>query len=190
MLILIRETTAIAITDGLLFEVKRATTEIIPDDGHYSRVRVTLGGELSRVTSRLRIDINVDGPTRPDPEQARVPRVPDGTLLIRGHRLEMLVAQKTVTALARGTAHTRWRDFLDLYVLIRRHPVDAQTLRISMPPVARYPSAPSPLKSTLTAFPEIAQSRWPKWLRKQRPNTAAPTKFATAVEVDISFFDS
>src|SRR6185437_11369999 len=111
-------------------------------------------------------------------------------LLIRGYPLEMVLAEKIVTALARGTANTRWRDFLDLYVLIRRHAVGARTLRTSMQHVAEYREVPlSPLKPALAGYPEIAQSRWFSWLRKQRLETSAPPEFATVLELVVSFAD-
>ena len=100
----------------------------------------------------------------------------------------MVFAEKIITALARGTAHTRWRDFLDLYVLIRRHLVDAQTLRTSMLRVAQYRGVPlSPLRPELAGFPEIAQSRWLAWLRRRR--LEAPADFATVLELVLSFAD-
>ena len=166
VLVLIREVAAITIADGLIFNAEHATAETIRDDDQYSGVRVTLGGELSRATIRLHVDINVGDPIWPEPQQVQLPRLLDGTLLIRGYPLEMVFAEKIVTAIALGTANTRWRDFLDLYVLIRRHAVDAQTLRTSMQHVAQYRGVPlSPLKPALAGFPDIAQSRWLAWLR-------------------------
>ncbi len=190
VLLLVREIAAIAIDDGLVFDAEHASAETIRDDDHYSGVRVTFGGELSRATLRLHVDINVGDPIWPEPQQVRMPRLLDGTLLVRGYPLEMVFAEKIVTALARGTANTRWRDFLDLYVLIRRHAVDAQTLRTSMQHVAQYRGVPlSPLRVALAGFPEIAQSRWFAWLRKQRLETSAPAEFATVLELVISFAD-
>jgi hypothetical protein len=190
VLLLIREIAAIAIADGLIFDAEHATAEAIREEDHYSGVRVTLGGELSRASIRLHVDINVGDPIWPEPQQVRLPRLLDGTLLIRGYPLEMVLAEKIVTALARGTANTRWRDFLDLYVLIRRHAIDAQTLRTSMQHVAHYRGVPlSPLKPALAGFPEIAQGRWIAWLRKQRLDTAAPAEFAKVLEVVVSFAD-
>lgn len=34
----------------------------------------------------------------------------------------MVYSEKIVTAVARGTVNTRWRDFADMYLLARRHP--------------------------------------------------------------------
>jgi len=150
----------------------------------------SLSAENCRATIRLHVDINVGDPIWPEPQQVQLPRLLDGTLLIRGYPLEMVLAEKIVTALARGTANTRWRDFLDLYVLIRRHAVDAQTLRTSMRHVAQYRGVPlSPLKPALAGYPEIAQNRWIAWLRKQRLDTAAPAEFAKVLEVVVSFAD-
>lgn len=190
VLLLIREIAAIAIDDGLVFDTEHATAETIREDDHYSGVRVTLGGELSRAAIRLHVDVNVGDPIWPEPQEVRFPRLLDGTLLIRGYPLEMVLAEKIVTALPRGSANTRWRDFLDLYVLIRRHVVNAQTLRTSMQHVAQYRGVPlSPLKPALAGFPEIAQSRWLAWLGKQRLHTEAPAEFATVLEVVVSFAD-
>ena len=190
VLLLIREIAAIAIDNGLVFNAEHATAETIRDDDHYSGVRVTLGGALSRAAIRLHVDINVGDPIWPEPQKVRLPRLLDGTLLIRGYPLQMVFAEKIVTAIARGTANTRWRDFLDLYVLIRSHAVDAQTLRTSMQHVAQYRDVPlSPLRLAFAGFPEIAQSRWFAWLRKQRLETSAPAEFATVLELVISFAD-
>jgi hypothetical protein len=40
----------------------------------------------------------------------------------------MVLAEKLVTAIDRGQANTRWRDFADVYVLTQAHPVDANDL--------------------------------------------------------------
>lgn len=118
----IREIAAIEIDDGLVFHADHATAESIRDEDQYSGVRVTLGGTLSRAKIRLHVDVNVGDPIWPEPRRAQIPRLLNGTLIVRGYPLEMVLAEKIVTALSRGTANTRWRDFLDLYVLIRRHP--------------------------------------------------------------------
>ncbi len=161
VLSLIREIAAIDVDDGLVFDAGHATAETIRDEDQYSGVRVTLSGTLSRATIRLHVDINVGDPIWPEPQPVQLPRLLAGTLVVRGYPLEMVFAEKIITALARGTANTRWRDFLDLYVLIRRHGVEARTLRASMQSVAQYRGIPlSPLESTLIGFPEIAQNRW------------------------------
>lgn len=74
VLVLIREIAAIAIAIGLIFDAEHATAEAIREDDHYSGVRVTLGGELSRASIRLHVDINVGDPIWPEPQQVRLDR--------------------------------------------------------------------------------------------------------------------
>ena len=82
-----------------------------------SGVRVTLGGVLSRATFQLHVDINVGDPIWPEPEEIRLPRLLEGELIVRGYSLAMVLAEKIVTAIARGSANTRWRDFVDIHEL-------------------------------------------------------------------------
>jgi predicted nucleotidyltransferase component of viral defense system len=189
-LAVIREIAGISVDDGLVFHSDRATAEVIRDEDNYSGTRITLSGTLSRAEVRLHVDINVGDPISPEPQEVRLPRLLGGALTIRGYPLEMVLAEKIVTALARGTANTRWRDFLDLYVLVRRHPVDAKTLRASMQHVAQYRGLTmAPLRPVLAGYPDIAQSRWLAWLRKLRLDTIAPADFSIVLEVVTSFAD-
>jgi hypothetical protein len=58
-----------------------------------------------------------------------VPRLLDEPpLILRDYPLHMILAEKLVTAVDRGTANTRWRDFADIYLLTRQQPVDASDL--------------------------------------------------------------
>ncbi len=190
VLALVREIAAVQIDDGLVFDAAHAVAETIRDQDQYSGVRVTIGGTLSRATIHLHVDVNVGDPIWPEPQQVQLPRLLTGTLIVRGLSLEMVFAEKIVTALAHGRANTRWRDFLDLYVLIRRHSVAPQTLRASLRRVAQYRGVPLvPLRPALAGLPEIAQNRWLAWLRKQRLAAAAPLEFSTVLDLVISFAD-
>jgi hypothetical protein len=107
----VRTIAAIARDDGLRFDTAAASAETIREEDVYGGVRVTLGGVLSRAVVRLHVDINVGDPVWPPPQQVRGPRLLGGELIVRGYPLEMVLAEKIVTAIARGTANTRWRDF-------------------------------------------------------------------------------
>jgi hypothetical protein len=66
----------------------------------------------------------------------------------------MVHAEKIVTAVARGTVNTRWRDFADVYLLSRRHPLIGADLTDSVRQVARHRQVErfhSPGFSTATA---------------------------------------
>jgi len=139
----VREIAAVTLSDGLVFDTGSPTAETIRDEDQYSGIRVTLSGTLSRAAIRLHIDINVGDPIWPAPQSVELPRLLGGVLVVKGYPLEMVLAEKLVTAIARGTTNTRWRDFIDVYTLVRHHSVDAQTLRSSMQRVAQYRDVPS-----------------------------------------------
>jgi hypothetical protein len=132
----VREIAGISLDDGVKFDSERAVAEVIREEHEYSGVRVTLDGKLSRAAVRLHVDVNVGDPIWPEPEYVSLPRLLDGVLRVRGYPLEMVLAEKVATAIARGTANTRWRDFVDLYSLTNRHQVSGATFRVSLDRVA------------------------------------------------------
>jgi predicted nucleotidyltransferase component of viral defense system len=181
---------AISIEDGMEFDSNGATAETIREQDNYSGIRVTLGGTLSRAEIRFHVDVNIGDPIWPSPQQISVPRLIDGVIVVRGYPLEMVLAEKIVTALERGTANTRWRDFVDIYVLTRRYAINAQTLKSSMQRVAQFRNVElTPLRTALDGYAAIAQLRWRAWLRKQRLESTIPTDFSIVLERVVSFAD-
>ena len=81
-------------------------------------------------TARLlfNVDVNVGDPVWPAPQPVKVPLLLGGTITLRGYPLAMVCAEKLITALERGAANTRWRDFADVYLLGRAHEVDGREL--------------------------------------------------------------
>lgn len=53
-------------------------------------------------------------------------------------RLAAVYAEKIVTALQRGTANTRWRDFADVYLLRGQQDLDGTDLTTALQKVAAY----------------------------------------------------
>jgi predicted nucleotidyltransferase component of viral defense system len=190
ILAVVREIAAISLDDGVAFDPERAAAEIIREENDYSGIRVTLGGTLSRATVRLHVDVNVGDPIWPEPRHVGLPRLLAGVLQVRGYPLEMVLAEKVATAIARGTANTRWRDFVDIYALAMRHPVSGATFRVSLDRVAQHRKlALAPLASMLVGYPEIAQARWVAWLRKQRLESTIPVEFSAVLDYLVAFVD-
>ena len=133
---------AISLEDGMEFDSNGATAETIREEDSYSGIRVTLGGTLSRAVIRFHVDVNVGDPIWPGPQQISIPRLIDGMIVVRGYPLEMVLAEKIVTALERGTVNTRWRDFVDIYVLTGRYAINSQKLKSSMQRVAQFRNGP------------------------------------------------
>jgi hypothetical protein len=65
------------------------------------RCAFTLSGVLSRAAFQLHVDIDVGDPIWPDAEEIRLPRLLEGELFVRGYSLNMVRAEKIVTAVAR-----------------------------------------------------------------------------------------
>ena len=128
----VRQTAAIALDDGLQFETGKATAEAIREEEKYSGVRITLRGKFSRAVIGIHVVVNFGDPIWPEPQMVGLPRLLAGELIVRGYPLEMVLAEKIVTAIARGTANTRWRDFVDIYNLVQRHDIEGMTLRRSL----------------------------------------------------------
>jgi predicted nucleotidyltransferase component of viral defense system len=186
----VRTIAEISLQDGIAFDPEQATAEVIREEDDYSGIRVTLGGTLSRATVRLHVDVNVGDPIWPEPQHVNLPRLLEGAIRVRGYPLEMVLAEKIATAIARGTANTRWRDFVDLYALAMRHPVNGAIFRASLDRVAQHRKvALTPLASLLMGYSEIGQARWGAWLKKQRLETTIPTEFSAVLDYVVSFAD-
>lgn len=176
--------------DGLVFDSKKATAETIRENDDYSGVRVTLSGTLSRAVVRLHVDVNVGDPIWPEPQTIEVPRLLDGVLTVRGYPIEMVLAEKIATAIARGTASTRWRDFLDIYTLAQHHTVTSEILIQSLRRVAQHrDTALASLNAVLADYADIAQQRWSAWLQKQKLDSAIPKDFSVVLHAVIAFAD-
>jgi hypothetical protein len=190
VLSMLRRVAAIPLEDGLEFDSAGAAAEVIRENDDYNGVRVTLDGRLSRAAIHLHVDVNVGDPIWPEPQRVSLPRLLSGALSVRGYPLEMVLAEKIVTAITRGTANTRWRDFLDVYSLVRRHAPAAAVLRASIMRVAEYREIElTPLASVLAGYADIAQKPWLAWLRKNRLESRVPAEFSSVVELVCSFAD-
>jgi len=185
-----RQIAAISLDDGLSFNAEEAAGESICEDDNYSGVRITLSGVLSRAAFQLHVDINVGDPIWPDAEVIRLPRLLEGELLVRGYSLNMVLSEKIVTAVARGSANTRWRDFVDIHELVRRHDIDGRTLRESLERVAKHREVELvPLRVVLADYASLAQRRWLAWLKKQRIESRVPAEFSTVLDLVALFAD-
>lgn len=70
----------------------------------------------------------------------------------------MVHAEKIVTAVQRGTANTRWRDFGDIWSLSRQHSVTADELTWAIEEVAIHRKATiRPLVEVLDDYAELGR---------------------------------
>lgn len=94
----------------------------------------------------------------------------------------MVVAEKLVTALQRGRASTRWRDFADLFMLLPGDLVESEVTE-ALRAVAKYRGVPlQPLGKVLDGMANEAQARWATWRERQGAQDRVPEDFATVLD--------
>jgi len=175
VLTVVRAIAAIPLDDGLALATDTATAQIIRDEDTYSGVRVTVNGRLATARLTFHIDVNVGDPIWPAPQPITLPRLLGGQIELIGYPLPMVHAEKIVTAIQRGTANTRWRDFADIYSLAHRHDVSGDVLRSAIVEVAAYRQVRlAPLHEVLEGYSVLAQPRWDAWRRRQRLDDYLP----------------
>lgn len=184
------EVAAREIGDGLAFDVDRAAAVTTRDGDVYSGVRVTLAGNLSVARLSLHVDVNVGDPIWPAPRRVGIPRLLGGQIEVAGCPLAMVHAEKLVTAIWCGVANTRWRDFADVYLLARRHDLDGSKLVTAVQKVAAHRRvSPTPLRTVLDGYSDLAQPRWVAWRRKSGLDDRLPLAFAAVLDQLVELAD-
>jgi hypothetical protein len=136
------------------------------------------------------VDVNVGDPITPAPAVVSVPRLLHGHIRLIGYPLPMVHAEKLVTAMDRGVANTRWRDFADVYLLARRHDVNGSELTAAVGEVAAYRGVPIvPLHAALKGYAALAQSRWEAWRRRNKLDDRLPRDFDALLGQVAAFAD-
>jgi len=132
----------------------------------------------------------VGDPIEPAPETTAVPRILGGSIDVLGYSPEMVIAEKLVTAVQRGPANTRWRDFVDLDRIVRSRRLAGAQLVASTRLVAEYRLATlAPLRTVLDGYGAVAQVRWAAWRTKQKLEDEAPERIDDLIASLADFAD-
>jgi hypothetical protein len=122
------------LADGLTFDLDNVTAEAIRDEDRYGGVRIRLVARLASAREPFHVDVNIGDPIWPGPAEISLPRLlGQEPIQLRGYSMEMVLAEKIVTALQRGSASTRWRDFGDIFTITGRHTFTAGEVRHALP---------------------------------------------------------
>jgi nucleotidyltransferase AbiEii toxin of type IV toxin-antitoxin system len=186
---LVRAVLRVSMTDdGLEFSPDSATADVIRDQDQYSGVRVHVEAQLASARLSFHVDVNVGDPIWPAPTTVEVPRLRGGDAIrVSGYPIHMVHAEKIVTAVERGIANTRWRDFGDIYTLARRHAIDGSDLQRAIQEVAEAREATlAPLTDILDGYAALAQSRWVAW-RRRSGSDHLPIDFAEVLDAVLRF---
>lgn len=180
---LIVDVTSVETDDGVEFLQGTITAAVIRDDDVYPGVRASLEARLATARIKLSVDFNVGDPVVPAPIRTAIPvLLGDEPIEVLAYPKVMVVAEKLVTALQRGQASTRWRDFADLFVLVPGDLVESEIIE-ALRAVAKYRGVPlQPLGKVLEGMPKEAQARWATWRKRQGAQERVPEDFATVLD--------
>ena len=122
-------------------------------------------------------------PIKPEPVSAALPLLLGGGIEVLAYPVTMLLAEKIVTILDRGTANTRWRDFLDILSISQELAVDDNDLMLSIETVSTYRSVElKQISIVLDGIERISQAKWSSWRKRQRLEGLSPDDFADLVD--------
>jgi len=177
--------------DGLIIDTRSVTAEAIRDEDQYAGVRVKLTASPATAREAFDVDVNVGDPIWPAPADIALPRLIDAEpIRLRGYPMEMVLAEKIVTALERGIAGTRWRDFGDIYLLTGRNAYNARQVREALVAVSGYRRVELVgLDAVLDGYEAVGQSRWFNWRSKHGLADTLPAPFGIVLEAVAAFAD-
>jgi hypothetical protein len=170
--------------DGLTFDLDNVAAEAIREEDKYSGVRVRLVARLASAREPFHVDISIGDPIWPEPAEISLPRLlGQGPIRLRGYPLEMVLAEKIVTAVERGSASTRWRDFGDIFMLTGSRSFKATEVQRALQAVANHRQVElASLDEVLDGYAEVGQARWASWRRKLQLTETLPEDFSRALE--------
>jgi hypothetical protein len=189
VLSMVREIAEITVDDGLVYEAGATTARPIRQDDAYQGVRIALGCSLATARISMHVDVNVGDPIWPAPVAITLPGLLGRDVTLAGYPLTMVHAEKIITAVERGPATTRWRDFADIYALSARHRIDGHELVGSVERVAEFRGvALRPLATVLRGWQETPPPAWMTWRRNQLLD-GVPMHLADVLPGVIAFAD-
>ncbi len=187
---LIREVLQVEADDGVEYQPDLLTARVIRDAELYSGVRLAVPARVDRAQAILRLDVNVGDPVTPGPVEIEYPGLLAGSFRLLGYPLATVLAEKIVTMIDRGEATTRERDFADVVLLIRRHPVSGPELLAAMRSTSEYRQ--STLRSLAGLLDRLGlerQSQWSAYMARSGLAGLLPASYADAIATVISFAD-
>lgn len=185
-----RAIAASSLDDGLVFDLDGIHGNTIREEEAAAGVRVNISCSLFSANVAFHLDVNFGDPIWPEPTMTKLPLLLGGELQLLGYPIHMVLAEKIVTAISRGAANTRWRDFVDIAAIIAGNVIDGSDLKSALTIVAEHRKVPVvPLATVLDGMASLAQRRWAAWRKKQRLESSTPENFQRVIDVCIAFAD-
>lgn len=115
---IVTEICGIPIEDGVNFSITFVTNIMM--EFEYSGIRMMLEATLDRMRQSIKLDISTDDVITPSAVEYEYKLMfEDRTISLFTYNTETLLAEKVQTIFARGIANTRFRDFYDVYGIVK-----------------------------------------------------------------------
>jgi len=163
----VRDAADVEAEDGVAFDLDSLAVDAIRDDADYPGMRLRVNVSIATWNGVVSWDVSTGDPIVPAPRKVTLERILGEPLVLIGYAPESTVAEKGVTILERGTASTRWRDYVDI-VTLGEAGLDREELLRAVHAVAEYRGVElQPIGSVLEGYGSVGQAKWAAWRRKQ-----------------------
>ena len=183
---------SISADDGIVFDVEQARSTTIREEERYAGLRVVVPATLASARLKLALDVNIGDPVTPGPVRITYPTLlPTANFELLAYPVETVLAEKIVTALSRGEANTRDRDWADLWRLTGVHAISGAVLADALRRTAQYRQVRlQPLAPRIGALADLRATPYRRWRHQQGADGGAyPPEFADVVRQVLSFAD-
>jgi len=123
----------------------------------------TQDARIATAAVKFRLDINFGDPVTPAPRQLDLPSIRPGTapVPVLGYPIEIVLAEKIVTAITLGAANTRVRDHADISTLTGQHDLTHTVMHEALHATAEFRQAPLvPLSTVIDNLVELRQATY------------------------------
>jgi predicted nucleotidyltransferase component of viral defense system len=168
-----RDIASVKVEDGIVFDPASVSVEEIRKDAGYAGARVLITGEIAKARCKTQIDIGFGDAVTPGPVHAVYPvliaDLPAPRL--RTYPVYTVISEKLHAIALLGMTNSRLKDYLDLWVLLDREALNANTLAraIAATFIRRGMPVPAVLPIGLTdefATDSSRQAMWHALLKK------------------------
>jgi len=168
-----REIASVEVEDGITFDPASVSVEEIRKDSGYAGARVLITGEIAKARCKTQIDIGFGDAVTPGPVHAVYPVLIEDLPAprLRTYPVYTVIAEKLHAIALLGMTNSRLKDYLDLWVLLDREVLNANTLAqaIAATFIRRGMPVPAVLPVGLAdefAIDSSRQAMWHAFLKK------------------------
>jgi predicted nucleotidyltransferase component of viral defense system len=129
LLAIFREVCAIAMDDGVVFDVDALNVDRIREELEYGGLRLQTTAHLGRTRVKVSIDVGFGDATEPGLEDMDLPvmlSLPAPHL--RAYAMETVIAEKFQATVMLGRANSRMKDYYDIWMLSKTHVFEGDRL--------------------------------------------------------------